>query len=78
MLIRTLIKKKTKEKEKENGRFMTTGEVARFFGVSYPTVVRWTERGYIPCVYIGGTRRFVSDDIQAIVRNRLDVTPEKK
>lgn len=66
--------------------WLTTGEVARRFGVSPKTVIRWADEGHMPCIETpGGRRRFRADDIRAYldeqgraVRERARAHREKR
>ena len=47
---------------------LTTGRVARLFGVHAGTVIRWSERGIIKAYRIGprGDRRYRREDVAAL------------
>jgi excisionase family DNA binding protein len=46
---------------------MTSGEAARFLGVSARTVTRWADKGQLPyIVTLGGHRRFARSVIEEI------------
>jgi excisionase family DNA binding protein len=54
--------------------FLLTGEdVARILQLSRALTFELMERGHIPTVRIGGSRRVLADDLEAyIYKNRLD------
>ena len=57
---------------KQASNMMTTGEVARLFGVHANTVRRWSDRGIIKAYRIGprGDRRFRREDVAVLFLER--------
>ena len=54
------------------GTMLTTGEVARLFGVHTSTVRRWSERGLLKAYRVGprGDRRFRREDVAVLYLER--------
>lgn len=46
--------------------FLTSGKVARMFGVSVGTVIKWCNKGLLPCVRFPGSsnRRIKFSDVE--------------
>ncbi len=51
---------------------LTRQEVARLLGISYPTVVRWDQKGILHRVNPPGTRtaRYKRTDIEKLIKHR--------
>ena len=58
-------------------RVLTTGEVARFCGVNFRTVLRWIERGQLVAYRLPGRgdHRIKMDDFLAFMAERLPIRP---
>ena len=53
----------------EAAEYLRAQEVARLLHVSPKTVARWADNGWLRCqVTLGGHRRFLRSDIEAVVR----------
>jgi len=51
-------------------KIMKASEVARLLNVSPNTVLNWAKSGLIPCVKIGRTIRFYSQEIEEIKKSK--------
>ncbi len=50
--------------------YLSSGEVARIFGVNVGTVTRWSDEGKLPHFKtLGGKRRFSRDDVERLKAN---------
>ncbi|TDN73844.1 MerR-like DNA binding protein [Pseudonocardia autotrophica] len=53
---------------------LTTGDLARHFGVAPLTIARWADAGLIPCQRLParGHRRFRPADVEALARSMAE------
>lgn len=62
-------------REHDAGELLTSGEVARLFGVSRRTVARWADEGKLTVIRtLGGHRRFYAGDVYEL----LERSPEDR
>jgi len=65
----------------EINRVMTTGEVAKYCGVSFRTVIRWIERGHLNAYKLpgrGDNRVQMADFMTFLKQNKMPVPDELK
>lgn len=59
--------------------YLTPGELARAMHVSPKTILRWANEGRIPyLVTLGGHRRFLRSDVEALLVQMYGVPPTKE
>jgi len=51
-------------------RYHSPKEVGEMLGVNLSTLWRWKKRGYLVPIEVGGKRKYVDEDINAILKGR--------
>jgi len=65
--------------EKVDKRTLTTGEIARYCGVNFRTVIRWIKRGYLNAFQLpgrGDNRVEVEDFLIFLKKNNIPIPEE--
>ena len=53
-------------------------EVADVFGVTPKTIHRWTRAGALASIKVGGSVRYVANDVRSLIRSKLAVALSKR
>ena len=54
-------------KSEQPEQYLTRSEIAQLFGITTQTIYRWTKRGYLSPVLIGGMLRYRRSDCEQIL-----------
>jgi len=62
-------------------RLLNSGQVAQWLNLAESTIRKWVHYGFIPCVKVGGSVRFRTEDIEKWLqerarKGRLTLAPE--